>query len=89
MPDGGTITIGTRKTASSIEIVVSDQGSGIPKEQLEKIFEPFFTTKQNGTGLGLSMAMDVMTRMGGYVQVEDASPHGAVFTLRLPVREAD
>lgn len=89
MPDGGAVAIETRKIASAIEIVVSDQGSGVPQELLEKVFEPFFTTKENGSGLGLSMALDVMTRMGGDVRITNASPHGAIFTLRVPLARAE
>jgi signal transduction histidine kinase len=89
MPDGGVLSIETRKSASTIEIVVSDQGTGVAQELLEKIFEPFFTTKESGNGLGLSMAMDVITRMGGDIRVANASPRGAIFTLRAPLTKAD
>lgn len=87
MPDGGAVAIETRRIASAIEIVVSDQGTGVPQELLEKIFEPFFTTKENGSGLGLSMALDVTIRMVA-VRVVNAKPHGAIFTLRVPLAKA-
>ncbi|HLX36326.1 MAG TPA: HAMP domain-containing sensor histidine kinase, partial [Candidatus Binataceae bacterium] len=56
MPDGGVLTIETRRKPNAIEIAVSDEGSGVPDDVRAKIFEPFFTTKPNGSGLGLSMA---------------------------------
>lgn len=64
MPDGGKVVIETRTTPSAVEIVVSDEGVGIPADLTEKIFEPFFTTKQTGNGLGLSMARDVPRQDG-------------------------
>jgi PAS domain S-box-containing protein len=85
MPDGGTLLITAATVSSSIEITVVDEGTGIPAEILDKIFEPFFTTKDLGTGLGLSMARDVMTRMGGKIRAENRSPRGAAFILDFPI----
>lgn len=85
MPDGGVLTIETRLEPSSIEIAVSDEGSGVPEELKSKIFEPFFTTKANGNGLGLSMAQDVLSRMRGTISVANRSPRGAEFTLSIPL----
>ena len=85
MPDGGVLTIETLLKPSSIEIAVSDEGSGVPEELKSKIFEPFFTTKANGNGLGLSMAQDVLSRMRGAISVANRSPRGAEFTLSIPL----
>jgi signal transduction histidine kinase len=86
MPDGGKLAIEAKHSPSKVELIVADEGTGIPEPILEKVFEPFFTTKELGTGLGLSMARDVMTRIGGEIRAENRSPRGAAFILNFPVR---
>lgn len=85
MPDGGNLSIEAKETWSSVEVIVADEGVGIPADILENVFEPFFTTKELGTGLGLSMARDVMTRMGGKIRAENRASRGAAFTLNFPI----
>ena len=85
MPDGGTLLIEAREVPSAVEVTVADEGTGIPAGVLEKMFEPFFTTKSLGTGLGLSMARDVMTRIGGNIRAENRTPRGAALILDFPV----
>jgi signal transduction histidine kinase len=84
MPEGGTLLIEGKQTARTVEVTVADEGTGIAADVLEKVFEPFFTTKDLGTGLGLSMARDVMNRLGGQIRAENRSPRGAVFILNFP-----
>jgi len=73
-----------------IEVSVSDTGSGIPPENLEKIFIPFFTTKSDwkGTGLGLSVVHRIITDHQGSIDVESEPGKGSKFIIRLPVLEA-
>jgi len=85
MADGGELTIETRRTTSSVEISVSDEGTGVPDDIMGKIFEPFFTTKATGNGLGLSMAQDVLSRMRGSIAVANRIPRGAEFILSIPL----
>lgn len=93
MANGGNLTVAVRSdgAAGLAEIMVRDTGSGIPAEKLKKIFEPFFTTKevdsqgQGGTGLGLSLAKDVMESHGGRIRVESAVGAGTCFTLKFPL----
>ncbi len=68
-------------------IEVSDTGSGIPPEHLERIFDPFFTTKPvgRGTGLGLSVCHTIITALGGSIHVESQPGRGTTFRLTLPV----
>jgi two-component system NtrC family sensor kinase len=83
----GTITIRTReKRGGGVEIQVSDTGSGIPKEYLDKVFDPFFTTKPpgQGTGLGLSICHGIMDRLGGRISLESEEGKGTTFTVHLP-----
>jgi two-component system, NtrC family, sensor kinase len=69
-------------------ISISDNGTGIPKENLEKIFQPFFTTKPTGegTGLGLSLSYDIITKgHGGTLEVESVEGEGTTFIVKLPI----
>ena len=69
-----------------VEIIVTDSGSGISKENLGKIFDPFFTTKPpgKGTGLGLSICHRIIDKLGGHISVTSEPGHGTTFTIRLP-----
>jgi nitrogen fixation/metabolism regulation signal transduction histidine kinase len=87
MPDGGSLLIEARPTDTSVEVSITDEGTGIPADILPKMFDPFFTTKDLGTGLGLSMARDVMTRLKGEIRAENRSPHGAAIILNFPIAE--
>ena len=83
-----TVKIGTKKTKKGIEITVSDNGNGIPESVREKIFQPFFTTKPTGegTGLGLSMSYDIITKgHGGDLKVQSENGKGTTFTIHLPL----
>jgi len=70
-----------------IKISVSDNGPGISQKVLDKIFQPFFTTKPTGqgTGLGLSLAYDIVKAHGGELKVETKEGGGSVFIIQLPV----
>lgn len=93
MASGGVLTVTARanQETSQAEISVQDTGCGIPAEKLRKIFEPYFTTKtpdeqgQGGTGLGLSLAKDVMEAHGGRIRVESQPGAGTIFTLKFPL----
>lgn len=84
----GALTIETRATEDNIEIVIRDDGPGIPQEDISSIFEPFFTTRNDrpGAGLGLSICMAIMRDHMGSINVESHSSQGAAFTLRLPIK---
>ena len=85
MPDGGKLSIEAEKTPSTVAVTIADEGTGIRADIIDKVFDPFFTTKELGTGLGLSMARDVMTRIGGRVRAENRDSHGAAFILDFPI----
>ncbi len=79
----------TKNFQNGIEIRISDNGTGIPETVKEKIFQPFFTTKPTGqgTGLGLSLSYDIITKgHGGHIQVESAEHVGTSFIIGLPLK---
>ena len=82
----GHISIQVEATAAGISIAVSDTGTGIPKEHLEKIFEPFFSTKApgEGTGLGLFVTREIVEKLGGTVAVMSRVGQGTQFTVIIP-----
>ena len=90
MPRGGRLTVCLKKTSTHVEVVIGDNGSGIPPESLDKLFEPFFTTKQNdGNGLGLSLCRRIVEDHGGKLAVRSSvrpHRHGSVFKACLPRR---
>ena len=77
----------TKKHDGIVEIMVKDNGNGIPKSNLGKIFQPFFTTKPTGqgTGLGLSLAYDIIKAHGGEIKVETKEGEGTEFIVQLPI----
>lgn len=81
------VWVQTRKTNTGIEIKVADNGNGIPKHIIDKIFQPFFTTKPTGqgTGLGLSLAYDIVKAHGGELNVSTIEGEGSHFLISLPI----
>ena len=89
MPDGGTLTVRTRRDGGCVLVEICDTGVGVPKELQQKIFEPFFTTKPvgEGTGLGLDISYRVVAqRHGGDLRVV-SQPGDTRFQVRLPINE--
>jgi len=83
-----TVTVSTKKLKNAVEIRIRDNGTGIPDSLKAKIFQPFFTTKPTGqgTGLGLSLAYDIVTKgHGGTMEVETKEGEGTTFLIKLPV----
>jgi ligand-binding sensor domain-containing protein/signal transduction histidine kinase len=88
VPRVPTVTIVTKKLNNKIEIRVEDNGNGIPQKVVDKIFQPFFTTKPTGqgTGLGLSLAYDIVKAHGGEIKVETKEGEGSEFIIQLPMK---
>ena len=81
------VSVQTKKVDDKIEIIVKDNGSGIPQPFIDKIFQPFFTTKPTGqgTGLGLSLAYDIITKEhGGTLRAESKEGEGSEFLIQIP-----
>ena len=88
IPEEGIIRIETQSSIIEGEmhyhIIVTDNGTGINEEQLEKIFDPFFTTKKEGTGLGLSISYGIIFRHGGNIEIRNHPDGGARVEIQLP-----
>jgi C4-dicarboxylate-specific signal transduction histidine kinase len=80
------LLVGTRESEGAIEIVVSDNGNGLPAGRVDEIFEPFFTTKQEGIGLGLVIARSIVEAHSGRIRAENRAGGGATFCVSFPVR---
>jgi two-component system NtrC family sensor kinase len=81
-----TVTIFTQKLNGTIQISVADNGNGIPQKNMDKIFQPFFTTKPagQGTGLGLSLAYDIIKAHNGGINIESNEGQGSIFVIQVP-----
>jgi signal transduction histidine kinase len=87
-----TVTVSSSIVGDKVEISVKDNGNGIPETIKDKIFQPFFTTKPTGqgTGLGLSLAYDIVTKgHGGNLAVESTPGSGTSFVIQFPTNEAN
>lgn len=86
--DEGRIDISmTLEDENTVIVKISDNGRGIPAENLKRIFDPFFSTKLvYGTGLGLSITYGLVSKLGGSIDVQSSAGQGSTFTVRLPVK---
>ncbi len=78
----------SRQDPDSVRVTVEDSGPGIGAEGKERIFDAFFSTKSSGMGMGLFICRSIVESHGGRLWVTNASPHGAIFNLVLPIGQA-
>jgi len=90
MPEGGTLSVITGGDTDKVYVEISDTGTGIREEHLDKIFDSFFTTKGEvkGVGLGLSVCYGFIEDHGGDIEVKSQVGKGTTFTISLPVHTA-
>ncbi|MGE0190790.1 MAG: sensor histidine kinase [Planctomycetota bacterium] len=81
---GGHVQLATARAQGRVELVVEDDGPGVPPELVDRIFEPFYTTRDGGTGLGLFISYGIVERHGGTLAVDRGPLGGARFRLSLP-----
>ncbi len=84
MAQGGTLTVSVRALDAGVEARVADTGGGLSAEAKARLFEPFFSTKQGGTGLGLSLARQIVQAHGGRLEVDPNVARGTTFVITLP-----
>jgi PAS domain S-box-containing protein len=91
MPDGGFLKIALVPRQDMVELTLSDTGQGMSPEVIAKIFDPFYTTKEfgNGTGLGLTVVKGIIEEHNGTIHVESEVGAGTMFTICLPIHQAD
>ena len=91
MAPGGCLTVQTWHLLPQKEVLLSvkDTGPGIDPEILPSIFEPFITSKSTGTGLGLTITLDIIQQHHGRIEAENNPEGGAIFKVWLPIGEAD
>jgi two-component system sensor kinase FixL len=87
-PEDRRLIIRTRPTGTAAEILVEDNGAGIPADRVQRLFEPFFTTKETGMGMGLAISQTIVANHGGTIWVESSPGAGTTFHVRLPVAQA-
>ena len=85
MEKGGALRVETHSFKDRVEVAISDSGSGIPPEEMEKIFNYYYTTKEKGVGLGLPIAHRIIEAHGGELKVESQPGSGTRVTVVLPV----
>lgn len=87
---GGRLLIRTRQVDDTVQTIFSDNGPGIPKDNLPRIFDPFYTTKApgKGTGLGLSICHGIIQAHGGTIRAESEENEGATLVVSLPLNKA-
>jgi len=94
-PEGASIEVSARAVGAEVEIDVSDDGPGIPEEQLQRIFDRFtrgdagLTQRVSGTGLGLAISKSLAEAHGGSISAESVVGQGSTFRLRLPIATGD
>ncbi len=85
MENGGELMVKTDKKGDEAAICVSDTGSGIPEEKLNRIFDLYYSSKTNGFGLGLPTAKKIIEGHGGNISVESEMNKGTSFTITIPL----
>lgn len=83
---GGEVSLTGSEDEHHVRITVSDNGSGMTKQEREKMFDPFFTTRKTGTGLGLAVSHQIIEQHRGVFEVETVSGEGTSVTVVLPTK---
>jgi PAS domain S-box-containing protein len=86
MPQGGALTISSKQSDESVEIAISDTGTGMPEKVVQNLWKPLQTTKAKGLGLGLAICKRIVDAHGGTISLESRIGEGTTVTVRLPIR---
>jgi signal transduction histidine kinase len=85
MPDGGKLTVKSKKDREEVAFVFSDTGTGMSKDVMDKLWSPLFTTKAKGMGFGLPICKRIVEAHGGKISVKTVAGKGSTFTVTLPI----
>jgi len=85
MSDGGSIKVMVDSFDNMVKVSITDSGSGISEDIIEKIWDPFFTTKDKGTGLGLGIVKNIVKTHNGLIAIENLPEGGTCVAIDLPV----
>ncbi len=89
MPDGGVLTISTKRENEFVVLKIRDTGTGIPDDIIDKIFEPYFTTKDFGSGLGLTVVYKIIKEHLGEISLKSKEGEGTCFTIHFPIPQKE
>ncbi|MFS8629784.1 MAG: PAS domain-containing sensor histidine kinase, partial [Bacillales bacterium] len=89
MKDGGTLTLRVYKDSRYGIFEVRDTGVGMTKEELKQLGMPYFTRKEKGTGIGLTVCWQIISRMNGKIEVESEKGKGTVFRIKVPLEKGE
>lgn len=81
----GRIELASKVSGNSVNIIIKDNGCGLPEEAVQSIFTPFFTMKEEGTGLGLPICKKIIDEIGGKIKVTSKLGEGTMFTIQIPL----
>lgn len=84
-PEGGAVKLAARASGAEMILSVEDEGHGVPAEHVGRLFDPFFTTKEEGTGLGLPVAHQIVSQLGGSLAAVRNPERGMTFAIHLPL----
>ena len=84
MPQGGRLTLRTRREPDSASIEISDTGKGLSPEECARLFTPYYTSKVHGTGLGLAIVQSIVSDHGGRISVSSEPGRGTTFIIEVP-----
>jgi len=87
MANGGVMVVSTRRDGDQVLLRVTDSGTGMSEKQVRQVFKPFLSTKAKGTGLGLTLAQQIVTEHGGHIECSSVVGMGSTFTIYLPLEE--
>jgi two-component system, sporulation sensor kinase E len=89
MPEGGKLQVCTQQLGNEVRLKISDNGVGIPEENMDKIFEPYFTTKDFGSGLGLTLVYKIVKEHLGDIEINSKVGEGTTISLSFPIPQKE
>ena len=84
MPGGGILEVSAYKKNTTADIQIKDEGVGMSNETVQMLGQPYYSTKTKGTGLGLMISFDIISRLNGKYSIESTEGKGTTFTIELP-----